>query len=61
MALGDSIDVQREKRWPGQMSSTDGKVVHSDEKKEEDDTENMFSGPGGDADSGFADGEFPAA
>ena len=58
MAGGDSIDTQREKRWPGQMSSADGKVVHSDEKKEEeDDTEDMIGGPGGGFDGGFADGE----
>lgn len=29
MALGDPIDLQREKRWPGQSSSTEAKVVWS--------------------------------
>ena len=50
MALGDPIDIQREKRWPNQTSSTDPKVVWNPYQVDDiSDTEGLL-GPSNDDD-----------
>lgn len=54
MALGDSIDVQREKRWPGQTSSSDPKICWDPYQVDDvSDTEGLLGRPDD-------DGEFPS-
>ena len=39
MASGDSIDTQREKRWPGQTSATENKTIFSPYEDDDGDEE----------------------